>query len=229
MFFMAFQFYPNVHFAMFTFFQFTYIYITVHTFPALALIVDKFPRGVMKEPPRDSEEIFTRPLVKLMIIQGVFMGLGIVLAYLIPIWGLAPFNAVNGMGYTPPTTLDDVIIFGLDQAKGRTMAMTVIFIAETLIIWSMRRPNSSIKDSFFKEFNKWLMIMIIFVWFLHFGAMYFGSDVNPALINLLGSGYYLGWVFLNGTDWLWVILLSLMGIIAVELYKMHERRNNRFF
>lgn len=227
--FLSFQFFPNFQFAMFTFFQHTYLYITVHTFPALALIVDRFPRGIMKEPPRNSEEIFTVPLIKLMVIQGVFMGLGIVLAYLIPLWGLAPIDAVNGMGYTPPLTADQGIIFNLAQAKGRTMAMSVIFIAETVIVWSMRRPNSSIKDSFFKEFNKWLFIMIVFVWFLQFGAMYFGNDVNPALIHALGSNYYLGWIFLNGGDWLWVIGLSSMGIIAVELYKWYSRRNHRYF
>ena len=227
--FLSFQFFPDFQFAMFTFFQFTYIYITAHTFPALALIVDKFPRDIMKEPPRNSEEIFTIPLIKLMILQGIFMGLGIVIAYLIPMWGLAPFDAVNGMGYTPPLTPDQGIIFGLAQAKGRTMAMTVIFLAETIIIWSIRRPNSSIKDSFFKEFNKWLLIMIVFVWFLHFGAMYFGADVNPVLQNALGENYYLGWVFLNGWDWLWVIGLASMGIVAVELYKWHARRNHRYF
>jgi len=71
--------------------------------------------------------------------------------------------------------------------------------------------------------------MIVFVWFLHFGAMYFGADVNPVLQNALGENYYLGWVFLNGWDWLWVIGLASMGIVAVELYKWHARRNHRYF
>lgn len=71
--------------------------------------------------------------------------------------------------------------------------------------------------------------MIAFVWFLHVGAMYFGGDVNPVLINMLGEGYYLGWLPLNGWDWLWVIGLSLMGIVAVELYKWYQRRNHRYF
>ena len=227
--FLSFQFYPNFQFSMFTFFQHTYLYITVHTFPALALIVDRFPSGIMKEPPRDSEEIFTKKLIKLMVVQGVFMGLAIVIAYLLPIWGLAPWDAVNASGYVPPLTGTEGIIFAEAQAKGRTMAMTVIFLAETIIVWSMRRPNASIKDSFFKEFNKWLLIMTAFIWFLHFGAMYFGPDVNPVLMDMLGSEYYLGWVFLNGWDWLWIIGLSSMGIIAVELYKWYERRNHRYF
>lgn len=229
--FLSFQFYPNFQFSMFTFFQHTYLYITVHTFPALALIVDRFPSGIMKEPPRDSEEIFTKKLIKLMVIQGVFMGLAIVIAYLLPIWGLAPVDAINTSGYPTPTGVGTGIIleFGNAQVKGRTMAMTVIFLAEAIVVWSMRRPNASIKDSFFKEFNKWLLLMTAFIWFLHFGAMYFGADVNPVLTDLLGSEYYLGWMPLNGWDWLWIIGLSSMGIIAVELYKWYERRNHRYF
>jgi hypothetical protein len=68
-----------------------------------------------------------------------------------------------------------------------------------------------------------------FIWLLHFGAMYFGSDVNPVLIDMIGSEYYLGWVVLNSWDWLWVIGLSSMGIIPVELYKWYQRRNHCYF
>jgi len=225
--FLAFQFYPDPHFSMFTFFQHTYLYITVHTFPSLALIIDKFPKDIMKEPPRDSEEIFTIPFVKLMAVQCLFMGIGITLAYLIPLWGLAPIDTINQMGYT--ATGLEVPLLGQLQVKARTMCMTVIFLAETSIVWSMRRPNSSIKDSLLKEFNIWLMIMIGFTLFLHFGAMYFGSEVNPVLTDFLGQEYYLGWMILNGWDWLWVIGLSSIGIIAVELYKWNARRHHHYF
>jgi len=229
--FFSFMFYPNPQFSMFTFFQHTYLYITAHTFPSLALIVDRFPKGLMKEPPRDSEEIFARPLLKLMIVQGVFMGIGIVLAYLIPLWGLTPIDSFNQAGFSiwqPPVTEAAGVIFGLYQVKARTMCITVLFISEMIMVWSMRRPNSSIKDSIFKEFNTWLLVMVGITLFIHFGAMYFASDVNPALTGLLGEEYYVGWMFLNGWDWLWVIGLSSIGIIGVELYKWNERRNKRY-
>lgn len=225
--FLGFQFFPNPAFSMFTFFQHTYLYITVHTFPALALIIDNFPKDIMKEPPRDSEEIFTFPFVKLMIVQCIFMGIGILFAYLIPFWGLAPIDSFNQLGYT--ATGGEVPLLGALHVKARTMCMTVIFLAESIIVWSMRRPNSSIKHSIFKEFNFWLMAMIAFTLFLHFGAMYFGADVNPVLTDLLGEEYYLGWIFLNGWDWLWVIGLSSMGIIGVELYKWNARRKKQYF
>lgn len=227
----GFQLYPDPLFSMFTFFQSTYLYLIAHTFPSLALIVDPFPRDLMKEPPRDSEEIFTKQLLKLMIVQGVFMAIGIVLAYLIPLWGLAPMDSFNQTGFTtwaPPMTPAAGVIFGQMQIKARTMCMTVIFISEMIMVWSMRRPNASIKDSIFKEFNKWLMLMVGVTLFIHFGAMYFAPSVNPALQGLLGQDYYVGWIFLNGWDWLWVIGLSLIGITGVELYKWNLRRNKKY-
>ncbi len=228
--FFSFQFYPNPQFSMFTFFQHTYLYITAHTFPSLALIIDRFPKNLMDEPPRNSEEIFARPLLKLMLVQAFFMGIGIVLAYLIPLWGLAPFQGINFAGWygSIPDTAAAGVIFGANQLKARTMCMTVIFISEMIMVWSMRRPNTSIKNSFLKEFNTWLMIMIAFTLFIHFGAMYFAADVNPALVNLLGEDYYVGWVLLNGLDWLWVIGLSSIGITGVELYKWNLRKKGKY-
>jgi len=228
--FFSFQFYPNPQFSMFTFFQSTYLYITAHTFPSLALIVDSFPKNLMEEPPRNSEEIFARPLLKLMLVQAFFMGIGIALAYLIPLWGLTPFRGINFAGWygSIPNTSAAGVIFGDAQLKARTMCMTVIFISEMIMVWSMRRPNSSIKDSFLKEFNIWLIIMIAFTLFLHFGSMYFAADVNPALVSMLGEEYYVGWILLNGWDWLWVIGLSSIGIIGVELYKWNLRRKGKY-
>ncbi len=209
---------------MYTVLQHTYIFAIAHTFPPLALIADKTPSNIMDEPPRNSQEILTIPLIKLMVIQCIFMGLGIAIAYLLPVWGLAPLEA--SVNLNPSISFIDPLVNPI-ILKGRTMSMTVIFLAETMIIWSMRRPNASFKHSFFKEFNKLLMFLICFIWFLHIGAMYFGLKVNPVVENLLGSN--IGWIALNWLDWLWIIGLASMGIVAVELYKWYARRKHRYF
>ena len=104
--------------------------------------------------------------------------------------------------------------------------MTVIFISETLMVWSMRRPNASIKQSF-KEFNLWLMLMMAFCIFIQVGAMYFGNEVNPVVEGLIGEP--IGWIALNGLDWLWILGFAALAIGGVELYKWFSRRRGVYF
>ncbi len=229
--FFGFRFAPVEGFEMFSILQHTYLFAIVHAFPSLALIPDPYPKGIMKEPPRDSEELVSRPLFKLMLVQCLCVGVGIALAYLIPLWGLAPFDSINASGFIDPLAYEAVIDGGLPfgelQLKARTMCMTVIFVSELLVVWSMRRPNASFKQSLIKEFNWLLMASVGLCLFIHIGLMYFGPDANPVVFDILGEN--IGWIALNGFDWLWVILLSSTGIIGLELYKWNARRNGKYF
>ena len=71
------------------------------------------------------------------------------------------------------------------------------------------------------------MILMGLTLFVHLGAMYFGPDVNPVIHGLLGEN--IGWIALNGFDWLWIALFVSVGIGGLELYKWNVRRQGKYF
>ncbi|MHA1143594.1 MAG: cation-translocating P-type ATPase [Candidatus Helarchaeota archaeon] len=234
----------------YTFVQHTFLVLAVHSLPPLILAFDSFPKDIMKEPPRNNEELFNRNTFVLLCVSVAFMALGYLLAFLLPFSILQPDPFINLNPYL--TSLDPVLLTKswpppLHLQKARTMCMNVIFISECAMIWSIRRPNSSLFKSIREEFNVWLMVIIGIVLYGQIGLTIFGglntlgnwsmtggSIVSgQSLISLLASltdGFLdLYWMFLNPIDWLVVLVLAFQSIAGIELFKWWARRKGWFF
>jgi len=205
--------------------QHIYIFGIMHSLPSLALVIDIHPKDVMKEPPRNEEELLNKKLWILLLIQAALGGIGIFLALQLSLGGIIPLNAWNknpALSYTLGFT-----DLELTHMKARTMFITTIYIFEAFFIWTFRRPNKSAYKSITKELYKPLLFICLFALAIHVLLVCFSFSVNTAINDLLGLN--LNFLFLSLDDWLICILLALPGIIGIEVFKYIARRRNIYF
>ncbi|MFX1302013.1 MAG: cation-translocating P-type ATPase [Promethearchaeota archaeon] len=206
--------------------QHIYIFGIMHSLPSLALVIDIHPKDVMKEPPRNEEELLSKKLWILLLIQALLGGLGLFLALQLTLGGIIPLNPWNtnpSLSYIPigSTPLE------LTQMKARTMFITTIYVFEAFFVWTFRRPNKSAYKSITEELYKPLLFICLFALAIHVLLVCFSSSVNSFINNLLGLN--LNFLFLSFDDWLICILLALPGIIGIEIFKYIVRRRNIYF
>jgi len=208
--------------------QHIYIFAILHSFPSLALVVDKHPLDVMKEPPRDEEQLLNKNMWTLLLLQAFLIGIGLVLilelnlAEIIPLndWNLNPI-----LSYLDPLATQTELV----EQKARTMFVTTLYIVETLFIWTFRRPNKSVLRSIREEFSYYLLFISIFTLGLHLLYILFSYQVNFYVNEVFGLNLQINFMFLSITDWLLCILFSLPGIIGIELIKKIARNKKIIF
>ena len=207
--------------------QHIYIFGVVHSLPALALVIDKHPKDIMQEPPRDEEELLNRNMWKMLLIQAFLMGLGIVLAIQFTLGGIISLNEWNiNLSYIPKGTTKKEMV----NMKARTMFMTTLYIVETTFIWTFRRPNQSIIKSIKEDdFGITLFLICLITLSLHVSIIVFSYAVNNTLNNTLGLNFQLNFMFLSALDWLICILLAMPGLIGIEIYKFYARKREIVF
>jgi Ca2+-transporting ATPase len=208
--------------------QHIYIFGIVHSLPALALVVDRHPTDVMKESPRDGEQLLNRNMWIMLVIQALLMGIGLVLALQLTLGGFFPLNEWNlnqSISYIPiGSTLNEKL-----AQKARTMFITTLFIVETTFIWTFRRPNKSIFKSLKEEFCRSLLIISLFTLALHVLFVLFSQTVNYYVNDEFGLDLQINFLFLSGTDWIICILLALPGIVGIEIFKYIARSKRIIF
>jgi len=208
--------------------QHIYIFGIVHSLPALALVVDRHPTDVMKESPRDEEQLLNRNMWIMLVIQALLMGIGLVLALQLTLGGFFPLNEWNlnqSISYIPiGSTLNEKL-----AQKARTMFITTLFIVETTFIWTFRRPNKSIFKSLKEEFCRSLLIISLFTLALHVLFVLFSQTVNYYVNDEFGLDLQINFLFLSGTDWIICILLALPGIVGIEIFKYIARSKRIIF
>ncbi len=213
--------------------QHIYIFGIVHSLPALALVIDKHPSDVMKEPPRDEQQLLNKNMWFMMLIQALLMGLGLVLVLQLTLGGIFPLNEWNlnsNISYIPfdaPLTPEELIL--LQAQKARTMFITTLFIVETMFIWTFRRPNKSILKSLKEEFCLSLLIVSLFTLALHVLYIVFSLPVNYYVNDVFGLNLQINFLFLSGTDWIMCVLFALPGLIGIELLKYLFRKKDFIF
>jgi len=209
--------------------QHIYIFGVVHSLPALALVIDKPPKDIMQEPPKDEEELLNKNMWLMLLLQSFLMGLGLVLAIQFTLGGLIPLNEWNinhKLSFIPKNTSNEELV----AMKARTMFITTLYIMETMFIWTFRRPNQSIIKSIKdRDIGAALLIICMITLSLHILVIIFSFHVNNAINNTLGLNFQLNYMFLSATDWLLCILLALPGIFGVEVYKYYARKREIFF
>ncbi|MGQ4874499.1 MAG: cation-translocating P-type ATPase [Promethearchaeia archaeon] len=208
--------------------QHIYIFGIVHSLPSLALVIDTHPKDVMKEPPRNDEELLNKNLWILLLTQAFLMGLGIVLALQLTLGGLIPLNEWNlnpNLSYIPKNATKNQLI----QMKARSMFITTLYILETNFIWTFRRPNKSLIKSLKEEISFILLFVLMFTMLIHILVICFSATLNYYINDVIRLNLQLNYMFLSLTDWLICIALSIPGIFGIEIIKYIARKREIFF
>ncbi|MBY8992736.1 MAG: cation-transporting P-type ATPase [Candidatus Lokiarchaeota archaeon] len=212
------------------YYQWIFLSITLHMFPGLILTFDSTSEDVMKEKPRDSEEILSKNIIVLLFIFGLLLAISMVVVYWMTISGLYPVFPENiDLGswnssylYTSDTFLNpDLNPFGvgLTEAKTLTMLMVTLFFCESFLIFQIRRPNKSLFRSLIEDSNKRMYLIIGFLFALFIMLMY----IPGVQVTLAKAGINFMFMYLTGIDWLMCFLISLICIVSFEIVKYISR------
>lgn len=208
--------------------QHVYIYGIVHSLPALALVLDKFPKDIMKDPPRKNEEILSSAMWKMLLINAIFIVLGLFLVLQFSLMSIIPLNEWNlnpQLSFIPKNSTYQNLI----EQKARTMFITTIYLIETSFIWSFRRPNKYLYQSLRKDFSLDVLVICLFTLGIHVLVINFSYYLNSILNYVYDFNINLNLMFLSLKDWIICIIFSLPAIFGIEIYKYLAKRKNIFF
>jgi Ca2+-transporting ATPase len=206
--------------------QQVYIFMTAHSLPPFAIILDSINKDVMKEGPRNSEGIFTKQLKIALLLFSISLALIFYGLYFGTLYGIIPVYEPNKMGYTPDfSPLGYLNPIDWAQAKARTMLNTVALITECTLVISLRRMNKSIIRMITEEGHWVIWPFILIVPLAHIILMY-----NPVIQCALFAciGIKLEIIRLTLIDWAIVIGSGLVPILLLESYKALLRKRALF-
>ena len=167
-----------------------WINLVTDSLPALALSLDPAEKDIMTRKPRDPKKgFFTKGMIIRIVYQGSTIGLISLAAYIIG--------------------RNDGINMGLDnpEALGQTMAFAVLGFSQLFHVRNLHSNKvSSFKTSILS--NKSLLLAILASSILMLVVL-----LIPGVMNVFGL------VPMDGTHWLYVLVLSLVPIVIVELVK----------
>ena len=105
------------------------------------------------------------------------------------------------------------------------MLLTVIYIAESLFVLSIRRIDKSLIQSL-KEDGYWFAYLMVFSMpIFHLLVMYIPLIQQIALI----IGFRVDVIPLDPIDWIICLLAGLLPIFSIESYKYYTRSKGEFF
>jgi Ca2+-transporting ATPase len=209
--------------------QWIFLTITLHTFPGLILTFDTTSKDVMKEKPRDSEEILSKNILILLLIFGFLLSISMVVVYSITISGIYPIFTEN----VEFGDLNHAYLFGglpltdpiLKISKTLTMLMLTLYFCESFLVFQIRRPNKSLIRSLKEDRNKFMFLLIGFLFFILIALLY----IPGVQVTLADWGINFMFMFLTGLDWLVCFLISLICIVSFEIVKYVARKKNITF
>jgi magnesium-transporting ATPase (P-type) len=213
--------------------QSIYLVVTTHSFPGLALVFDRTSPRAMEDKPRDSQEIITRNIGKIMAVNVILMAIGAALVYFLTFtefMGIVTVTPENMSGFWDswrPLDPDINIFYNAEGPiwfllKSTSMLLSVILIVESVMVLLIRRINLPLHKSL-REPGTWIFVIFLgLIYLAHYLLMYV-PEVNEILANY-GLNFYL--IPLTMFDWFICILLALPAILGVELYKWKFRRND---
>jgi len=212
--------------------QWIFLSLTLHSLPGLVLTFDIISKDVMKERPRDSEEILSKNTILLMFCFGGLLALSMIITYFIVITGVYPvfpenhnFGAFNDGYLYSPETKDLTMGVNFNVAKALTMLMVTLFFCESFLIFQIRRPNKNLIKAFKEDSSKTMYIVIGLLFALFLALMYVpGTQVFLAL-----GGINFMFMYLTALDWLVCFLISLICIVSFEIVKYIGRKKGLVF
>jgi len=207
--------------------QQVYIFMTAHSLPPFAIILDTLSKDLMKERPRNSEGIFTKQLKVALLLFSISLAITFYIVYFGTLYGIIPFFELNKMGYRPdfsPRGFLNPIDWA--QAKARTMFHTVALITECLLIISLRRMDKSIFTTL-RDDNYWsIWPFILAVPLAHIMLMYI-PGIQYFLMASIGMNLEI--IRLTSIDWAIAIGIGLVPILLLESYKAWLREKGLSF
>jgi Ca2+-transporting ATPase len=214
------------------YFQWIFLAITLHTFPGLILTFDIISDDVMKDKPKDSEEILSKNTIYLMIAFGGLLAISMLITYFITFTGFYPvfsdnynFGAFNDGYLYSPETRNLTPNTDLRIAKALTMLMVTLFFCESFLIFQIRRPNKNVIKAFKEDSSKFMYLIIGLLYGIFLALMYVpGVQVFLAMI-----GINFMFMYLTAFDWLVCFLISLICIVSFEIVKYIARRKGITF
>jgi P-type Ca2+ transporter type 2C len=209
---------------MFSSWQLTLLYATIHFFPPFGLMFDKYDPNTMNLPPKKKDEsLINKNYQTMMIIQITIMATTLIILFLLiynGIYAMAPENEVlvGPNGYVNPDqnpndpnspawfSVTDAIQNGyLDLFKAQTVCYVSLIFMEAWVVLESR----SIKTSIFKAQTSWgLYLLIGFV-----------LAIVVFITNFQLTQSYLDLVPMSALDWAIAIGASLPVLIVSEIYK----------
>ena len=204
-----------------SYWQQIYLVVTSHSFPGLALVFDRTSPRAMEDKPRDSQEIITKNLGKIMGLNVILMALGAATVYFLTytgFLGIIGITPTNTSGYWSQFyTLDNPYWSVL---KATTMLLSVILLVESTIVLLIRRINMPLHKSL-REPGTWIFVLLLgLIYAAHFLLMY--VPIVNEILSTYGLNFYI--IPLTAYDWMICILLAIPTIIGVELYKRYFRQ-----
>jgi P-type Ca2+ transporter type 2C len=201
------------------------IYIAITQFaPSIALVTDKLSLDVMTEKPRGNEGLISGNRRTALIVFALSLTLMLTIAYLLALNGVTPVFDANKAGHVlSPDAFESSSAFFWEQAKARTMLLSVAIIAQSALILSLRRLNKPIYKTARQDWNWKIWPFIISVPVFHALLMYV-PQIQYAL-SAIGIRFEL--IQLAPIDWLIVLVLGLAPVALLELTKiMMEKREH---
>jgi len=210
------------------YFQWIFLSITLHLFPGLILTFDTTSKDVMKQQPRNEEEILSKNTIILLFTFGILLAASMLVVYFLTWSGVYPVFTENiGLSdaylYAGLSLGDDFEL--LRNAKTLTMLMVTLFFCESFLVFQIRRPNKSLIKSI-KEDSTKFMYSLIGLLFGSFLALMYIPGVQVALASW---GINFMFMYLTALDWLICFLVSLICIVSFELIKLIARKKNIYF
>jgi len=207
------------------YYQWIFLSITLHVFPGLVLTFDTTSKDVMKEKPRDSEEILSKNILALLFIYGILLAVSMLVVYYIAISGAYPYVDENWKF----GDLNDLYLYtdgvNLTEGKTLTMLMTTLFFCESFLVFQIRRPNKSLIKSIIEDSKRRNYLIIGFLFAIFLMLMY----IPGVQVFLANSGVNFMFMFLTGLDWLVCFLISLICIVSFEIVKYIARKKDISF
>ena len=200
-------------------------------FPGLILAFDSTSEDVMKEEPRDSEEILSKNVLILLFIFGILLVTSMVIVYFITINEIYPVFPENwDLGelflYSSNELIPDILtdVYTDEEirtmAKTLTMLMVTLFFCESFLVFQIRRPNKSLFRSLKEDSNKRMYLIIGFLFSVFLMLMY----IPNAQVALARAGINFMFMYLTALDWMVCFLISLICIITFEIVKYVARK-----
>ncbi len=175
--------------------------LAIDVIPSLALSREPPEAGIMQEPPRSvKERLFTTTVFARSLYIGVIIAVGAMIGCL-SAW------SAGGWQWGMPLPADDPVYI-----KGVTMTFAGIVVAQVGNVLACRTSKQSIFKTSLKT-NKWILVGI--------AAQ---LAILAVLIYTPIMQHFFGTTALNLTDWVFLISLAAVVVIAEEIRKFFSRK-----
>ncbi|MFB3887903.1 MAG: cation-translocating P-type ATPase [Candidatus Bathyarchaeia archaeon] len=200
------------------------IYIAITQFaPSLALVTDKLSPDVMKEKPRSKEGLISGKRRTALIVFSLSLALMLTISYLLALFDIIPVFGANEVGHVLGSDIETPSAILWEQAKARTMLLSVAIIAQSVLILSLRRLNKPMYKSLREDWNWKIMPLVLSIPVFHAMLMY----IPQMQYGFAAIGINFEILPLTVIDWSIVLALGLAPVALLELTKMIWSRKDK--